>query len=148
MDFRALRLTQEVKKYDSDLFVRRTTGGMLQVCRDRYEWDTYRVDGSTLRALVLKPQVILALTDTWNVNGRPVEWGIEPVMVQLRSMDTWTQEGLFEDMVKRREKKEADKQREFNNNVRAAALDMRPEFAKATNDINASSLGDVKIGGH
>lgn len=136
------RLNEVVKAYDSDLSVIQEPGGMLQVHRtlSRVKGSQYGLKPANLDEY--HPQFLFALTDTWTLFGQPVDWGIEPLMETLRSLDQWNAE-TFEDMVKRRERNKADQERIRDNEFRARAADMRKDFARATNDINTSTLEKV-----
>lgn len=94
----------------------------------------------------LNPQLILSLTHDWKPSGQPVEWGIEPVLERLRSMDSWTDPSMFTRMVSKRERMESDKARSKSNEIRARASDMRQEFARATNDFNTAGMTGRKVG--
>lgn len=140
MDARLRQLNRHIKNYDGDLYVARTEQGMVQVMRKSYRWDEFDFDGKTVKYLRPQPQPILPLTEDWKYSGRPVEWGIEPIMQRLKDMDAWRDDSYFDAMKKRREDKELDEQRIKRNNIRAWAADMRRDFAKSTNDINTSTL--------
>ncbi len=83
---------------------------------------------------------ICALTDNWTLQGKPVDWGIDPVMNRIRDMDLWGSNHSLDKMRERREKLKADKDNSQRNETRAIAADMRKDFARATNDINTASL--------
>lgn len=90
------------------------------------------------------PLFIIALTDNWYLNGSPRNWGVDPVIRRLCEMDQWSKaNSIYDDLKKERERKEELKQREWKNNVKALAYDFRKEFAKATNDVNTSSLEKI-----
>lgn len=143
MDARVKRITEELRHYDRDLYATRITSGMIQVYRNKRRWETYEFEGQTLRVSRPNPLFIFALTDTWTLKGRPVEWGLEPIASKIREMDNWRDDSQFAEMVNRREKKKADQERAFKNDIRARAMDVRSDFAQATNDINTSTLEKV-----
>lgn len=128
---RAQRISEVVKRYDSALYAVAAPKG-IQVHRrlEKYVAPTADVNGSSTQSLF-----ILALTDTWHLSGTPVDWGVEPLMLELRSRDQWNQDRAFDEMIRRREAMEADRIRGRKNQFRAVAADMRREFAEATNDI-------------
>jgi hypothetical protein len=139
MSWRVIRLTQELKKHDKCLFAKQINTGMVQVWRQADKWDASDLSyEETSRSLPM--QFITALTDTWKLDGVPVERGIEPVLNRIRHMDSWNQGSSLDAMRKRREKEKEDKQRQKRNENRAIAADLRKEFAAATNDINTASL--------
>lgn len=136
MSGRAQRISEVVKRYDSALFARWTPKG-IHVMRkvEKYITPLADLEGSSGQHVF-----IMALTDDWNLRGSPVDWGIEPIMMEIRSRDQWALEGEFERMRVRREKMESDRVRERRNQNRAVAADLRKEFARATNDINTAQL--------
>lgn len=139
MDWRVSRLTQELRKYDRTLKAVRTNSGMVQVWREAEHWSAAElIDGESTNS---KPmQFITALTDTWKLDGNPIDLGIEPLMRKIQSMDSWNKEGILDGMRKRREAEDEDRKRQRANENKAIAADMRTEFAAAVNDINTSSL--------
>lgn len=142
MEWSLNRLNQEVKKHDRRLFVIKTASGMKQIWRQADKWDAAdTIDEYDKSSIPI--QLILSLTDTWGANGKPVEWGIEPVIHKLLSMDAWTQVDMLEKMRKGREQEKEDKDRARRNELRAYVADNRREFAKATNHINTSTLAKV-----
>jgi hypothetical protein len=143
MDERVRALTREVKKLDAKLYAYRASNGMIQIHREGDRLEASDFNQSAPELARLNPQFILALTDTWTLQGQPVEWGLEPVLTRLREMDSWNSGFSYEAFTKERDRRNQDKERVKRNNIRAIASDLRKDFAKATNDINTSSF-DVK----
>ena len=114
---------------------------MVQIHRQGDHIGVSDVEGE--EATRLHPQFILALTDTWTLQGQPVEWGMEPIMAKLRSMDSWREDTILDSIVAERERREASKAQTNKNEFRARAYDLRKEFAEATNDINTTGLSRV-----
>lgn len=144
MDYKVIRLTQVLRAYDPLLFAVRI-GPMVQIHRKLDGFKTTNGYQEELLPEDVHPQFILALSDTWKANGNPADWGIEPVMEMIRGMDSWNDEDSYYTMVKRRESESVDKKRSFRNEIRARAHDMRRDFARATNDINTSSLAKTDL---
>lgn len=142
MDFRLKRIDCELKKYDRCLYAVRSGSGMLQVHRKAEHWSAADFV-TTPTAESPYPQLILCLTDTWKYEGKPVEWGLEPLMREIRSRDGWAQALSFEQMLKNRENAERMKKESLQREMRARAYDVRRDFARATNDINTSTLEKV-----
>lgn len=128
---RAERLTQAVRTYDKALYVLQTNTGTYQVWRKEYPKDW---DGLTFSARN-EVQFILALTDDWTLKGKPVEWGIDPLLEKLKEMDAWRDDSYYGQMVKGRERDDANKLSRFKNNARAMAADVRKDVAKAAGDF-------------
>ena len=142
MSGRVRRITEVIRQHDQKLFAH-ASGERVLILRkgDRLAASDY--NQSTPDLARLNPQLVLALTHNWKVDGQPVEWGLDPLMRQLQSMDSWADPDMFRNMVKKRERDSADKERSGQNEFRARAADMRSEFARATNDINTASLAKL-----
>lgn len=144
MDWHVSRLTMEVRKYDERLYAFRASNGMVQILRkpDRLEASDYnQIEPDSAD---LNTQFILALTDNWTLQGKPVEWGLEPVTQRIKELDSWRDPDLTNRMRRGREREKENQERFERSEIRAKALDMRREFAKATNDINTSTLEKVE----
>jgi len=127
---RASRLTQFLRQYDKALYVLKA-GTMLQIWRR--EWPLVR--GLTPVSARPLEQFILAVTDDWTLGGKPVEWGIEPILDQLKFMDSWRDDSYYDRMMRYRENEEKLKQRSKKNNLRALAMDSRRDIAKASEEL-------------
>lgn len=127
---RASRLTQFLRQYDKALYVLKA-GTMLQIWRR--EWPLVR--GLTPVSARPLEQFILAVTDDWTLGGKPVEWGIEPILDQLKFMDSWRDDSYYDRMMRYRENEEKLKQRSKKNNLRALAMDSRRDIAKASDEL-------------
>ena len=84
------KLNQLAKSYDSTLFATGNEGQPLIIWRDMpmYEFSPTGRDGEGYTYAGRSRQFVLALTDTWDMRGRPIEWGWEPVRAQLAAMDS------------------------------------------------------------
>lgn len=137
LEWRALKIAKAIKAHDPRLYVLRTPKGVLQIYREPEQSLGLVPD---ISGSIPTPMLVICLTDTWKWDGRPVDWGIEPIMQRLRAMDSWGDSVSFETMVSNRERAERDEVRQRKNEYRAIAADMRRDFAKATNDINTSTM--------
>jgi len=135
LDWRVIRINQEVRKYDRDLFAYRGGNGAILILRkaNRLEASDYNQTLPNLASL--NPQLVLACTDNWRADGVPCDRGLEPIIEKLRAMDLWSKDGVLDQLRKNREAEEDQRKRTFRNNVGAMAADMRSQFAKATNDF-------------
>lgn len=139
MDCRVKRLTQELRSHDRSLLAIRTNIGMVQVWRKAERWSAAElIEGESDHSDPM--QFITALTDTWKLDGTPVDRGIEPLMRKIQEMDSWNKVGILDELRKKREIAKEDKKRQLDNENKARAYDLRKDFAKAVNDINTSSL--------
>lgn len=138
MSWRTSRITQELKLHDSDLFCKEVNG-CLQIWRKISRWisaDIYSGDS-------FPAQFIFSLTHDWSLSGTPVEWGMEPIMKRVKEMDSWSKQDLLDSMRKKRDRIKDQKEQSIRNDFRARAADLRKDFARATNDINTSTLEKV-----
>lgn len=133
------RLEKELKGYDPELYVLKTPRGMLQVYRQPKDKNEFHLIPDESGS-VSTPMLVLCLTDNWKLDGDPVDHGIEPVMEMIRMMDSWREPDAYGRMLKQREREKEAKDQNFRNDIRARAADLRKDFAKATNDINTSTL--------
>lgn len=143
MDTRLREINRELKSYDRDLYADRIQSGMVQIYRKSVRWESFKYDNFTFHYAKKNPQFILALTDNWLLTGKPAEWGLEPLIQRMKEMDQWRDDGQYARLVKERERQEEDKERSKRNNIRAIASDLRKDFAKATNEINTSTLEKI-----
>lgn len=137
MDWRVRRISKELKKYDKKLYAIRTREGMIQIFREGQRIQDSCYDEQSVDSYILRPfpQFILALTHNWRVTGRPVDWGIEPLMKQMMSMDTWKEDRMYEKLCENREREVEIKKQSEKNEMRALIADSREDFKKAANDL-------------
>jgi SOS response regulatory protein OraA/RecX len=127
MDTRVKSLTRALKAYDYKLFAQRRRDGVICVMRD-----------SELRLSC--PNFIMALTNNWTVEGRPVEWGIEVVINRLKAHDLWNNDTFVTNWLKEEEKETESRDKARRNSIESFLYDFRSQFAKATNDINTGNF--------
>ena len=100
------------------------------------------------------PHYVFSLTEDWSLQGRPVEWGILPIIERLKAIDLWNNGVTAEDVIQNYEEKAEKGKRHLRNNIEAFMSDFRRGFAKATDSVNTSLLpktdlrrqGDKKYG--
>jgi len=131
MQGRVKDVTRAVKQHDPCLYAQETKPGRI---------DLYRKNRESLSP----PHYLMSLTHNWQAEGRPVDWGIEPIMHRLRAMDLWRDDNFVEQFVADNEKEEMSRERSRKNNVESFLYDFRKQFQKATNEINTSTLEKVK----
>lgn len=140
VDWRVKRITQELRKWDRTLFAHRRPDGTIQVLRQAERFSAADALSEAPDLASLRPQFILALTDNWNLTGKAVDMGLEPLMRRIMDMDLWRDPDSVNQMRARRERAERDKQRARRNEIRALAADMRRDFARATDGINTGGM--------
>lgn len=140
---RAKRLTRALQAYDSALFCGQENG-VLNVYRRTKTYEKYDLDGSVLLASKPFRHHVMALTHNWNVSGVPVDWGIEPILCRVKAMDLWNNDlHSAATLIKGYEKAKEIEEKDFRNNVESFLYDFRSQFAKATNDVNTSTLSKM-----
>jgi hypothetical protein len=75
--------------------------------------------------------------------GKPVEWGIEPLLGRLREIDNHNHDVLSR-IWEENETKEQLRKRSQVSDIKAMAYDVRRDFARAVNDVNTSTLEKVE----
>lgn len=134
------RITREIQLHDRDLYCAKDYKGRMSIFRKSYAHDDFWIDDQTvIRSLVFRPQYIMSLTDNWGANGSPVDWGLEPIVRRLREIDSHNRD-LMAEIERNYDKAKESKQRTLENETEAFVKDWRRDFAKATNDINTSTL--------
>lgn len=127
MDSRTKEVNRVVSQYDKYLFAKRENNGAVHIYR------------RTLRPA--DPyHFIMAVTDNWSVHGTPRDWGLEVIIARLTAHDLWKNETILDRLEKEEAKIEESKERYLKNNVESFLYDFRRQFARATNEINTSSL--------
>lgn len=138
------RLTRLVKQHDSCLVVKQNYKGVYQVLRKGTKPVVYDVDGKTLVAIEPIESFVMALTDNWAANGRPVEWGSLPILKRLSEIDLWNSQSFVNDLENYNSKLNKQKDRDFQNKTEDVVREWRPIFAKATDDILVGNLSKDK----
>lgn len=126
---RAYKITKELKKHKSDLFCKLGDDQKLHIYQERFPEDIY----------------VCSLTDNWNKNGEPCDWGILPIINKLKAHDMASDGGVefWNMIVKDYEKNAESKRRDFDNSVESFLYEFRPQFARATNDVNTACLAKL-----
>jgi len=124
MDGRVREVNRVVKNYDRELGAYRDQDGKIHVTR---------TDPKS-RSLVF------SLTDTWQAQGTPREWGLEVIMARLRAIDLWKDETVLDRLELEQQKREEANRRDLSNTTESFLYDFRRQFAKATDCINTGTL--------
>lgn len=130
MSYRLKLLNRNLKSYDRELFA--MTSNSV---------DTEKT--CVFRKSRFGPIFILALTDNWLAHGTPREWGLDPIMRKVSEMDSHRDSSMYDDFCKERDRKKESMMQSYRNDIKAAAYDLRKDFARATNDINTSTLEKI-----
>lgn len=137
---RAERITQEIKLHDRLLYCERREEGKLCIFREGKRVETYHMDcGSVLHFVRPTPHFVFALTDNWKMDGKPVEWGILPIMNRLRANDLWHRD-MASEIITNEENFKRSITRERQNTIESFLLDFRRQFAKTFDGVNTSTM--------
>jgi hypothetical protein len=140
---RAERITREVQAYDRELYCEKNMEGMLCIYRKSKRCESYQLeDGSLLTYVRPAPHLIFALTDTWKVTGRPVEWGVVPILQRLKALDLWNRD-IVGELEQAYDNEEAANARKRKNDTESFLLDFRSQFKKTFNDTRIANM-DMK----
>ncbi len=123
-------IDRAVRRYDAYLFANLEADGAIHIYRKA-------------PFSVSLPHHVFTLTDTWTIHGKPVEWGIEPVLARLKAMDLWKEETEVDRIETNLKKQDETKERDFKNNVESFLKDFRRQFARSTDGINTGSLAKI-----
>ena len=134
-------ITRSLKRYDGDLFCDHNPNGVLCVFRKVKRFvPVCETDGFSLKTLVEAREFVFALTDTWNLRGKPRSWGVDHILNRLREIDLQAQEKFFEAMEEAEEKAAKTKRKDFRNEAEAFWADHRKEFIKATDAVYGTTV--------
>jgi len=127
MDSRVRAINRVVKAHDSALFAQREMNGAIHV---------YRKTSNPADPM----QLVFAVTDNWNVTGKPREWGLTVIEARLQAIDIWKSETVFDRLDEQFKRSEESNERDLKNNIESFLLEFRGQFARATDGINTSGL--------
>lgn len=140
-DSRVNLLTKHLREYDKDLYaIRESSKGMIQVYRKATRPYYFEYEGVNFVALMSNPQYILALTDNWSLTGKPADWGVDQLLLRIRSIDSFNAGKKAEDLIKSYEASQARKDKQRQDDNEAWLRDNRNVFKNAFNEINTSNL--------
>ena len=140
MTYRTRRITKALQTYDRFLYAKEDEKA-IRIFRKCKEYRLEHIDVNTpVFNSIRNDYLVMSLTDTWGVKGKSVDWGIEPIMARIKALDLWNNDNLFSQFFKDEEKDKESRERDFRNNTESFLYDFRSQFAKATNDVNTSSL--------
>lgn len=84
--------------------------------------------------------MIFSLTDTWNVRGRPVPWGIEPVMARIREMDLWRDDSWADRMIEQSAQSEERKAHDRRTMTENYLYENHSRLKRAWGDVNTANM--------
>lgn len=127
MGTRAYRVSKALKEHDVLLYAAEVKEGMIHVFRKS-------------RDLMRPPHFVLALTDNWQANGKPVEYGALVIMARIKAMDLWRDDTIVEALMKENEKASESKSRDRRNSVESFLYDFRDDFKRTFAYTNTSNF--------
>lgn len=137
------RITKELRRHDRELFAMKQMG-QVRVFRRVKRWEMLNFEGNMIGFLKEDPHLVFALTHDWTVKGRPVEWGLLPIMKKIRECDLWGRDTLADELIASYEKASARQERHIKNEAEAFAGEFHSQFKKTFSDVNVSSLDKTK----
>ncbi len=147
MDAREWEMTKHLRAHDKDLICRRSgLDGPYCVLQKSQAWDSYQLgEGATLTYSRPTFNLVFALTDTWTKQGKPRNWGIEPVIQRVKEHRFERHEEQLRELEASYAKAKEASAKDLSNTSEAFLRDFRSQYAKATNDINTSTLEKVDL---
>lgn len=142
MDNREWVLTKHLKGHDRKLFCKRMRSGAYGVFRESVRWETFAYESGVLSYLRPADHFIFALTHDWRSDGKPVDWGIEPVLEKIKASDSH-QRDIAAEAIESYERLKEKKAKQVSSNAEAFFSDYRREFARSTNHLNTSTMEKV-----
>lgn len=135
---RRLRIEKFIKGHDPKLFcVERDA--MITVYREGYAWEPYEFGDSTIYFLRPAHHYVFSLTDNWRKDGKPVEWGLLPILNRLKAIDLWNRD-LAGEVISQTEKYNETFERDKRNSIESFFYEFRSQFKKVFSDTNVSNL--------
>jgi hypothetical protein len=136
-------ITRELQNYDGQLFAKRVQG-RIDVMRKGHRMEYCgQLDDGALYHSRRADHYIFSLTENWSVSGKPVDWGILPILARLKAIDCWSRDDFMQELEESYEKNKKSKERDFSNTVESFMYEFRSAFKKTFNDINTSTLPKI-----
>lgn len=137
------KITRAIKFHDRELYCARNKQDIMCIYREIISYEKYFLgEKEWLLFSKSSPYFVFALTHNWKTNGRPVDWGIEPIMARLKAMDLWRRD-VAEDLIREYEKDEASLVRDRDNSMESFLYEFRDQFKKTFSDVNTSNLSKI-----
>ncbi len=140
MDSEVKRYNRFIKRYEPELKAHRSKDGIIRVSHFEPTWMPYDVDGETLLAITINPYLVFSMTDTWGAQGRPVEWGLEPLYWKLRELGYEVKDQVMADFDRQRARAEQSKENSRRNLFEDVAYGMRDDLKRTLSDVNTASM--------
>lgn len=134
------KITEEVRKYDRELYCKRNTEGKPCVYRKSQRWEHYDLGfGKTLLYSRPADHYVFALTHNWKPTGYEVDWGLLVISERLKAMDLWKRD-VAKDLIETYEKDKKSNERAHSNNIEGFLYEYHSQFKKTFNDINTANM--------
>lgn len=137
--WRERQITRAVQGYDTELYAKKGYEDRIDIFRKVYRYETYDCGEFLLTRAVEEPYRVFSLTDTWTPWGKPREWGIEPILARLRSIDLWKRD-VGGEVIAANEKIKESQDRSRKNELEAFLYDNKRVFQRALDGVNTSIL--------
>lgn len=124
-----------LKRYDESLFVQRNADGVLCVFKHSKRFmRVCEAEGYRLLNLVKSKEYVFALTDTWGINGKPRDYGVDDVVDHLKKIDSLANARFLEEAEERNAQSEKSKKRALRNEMEAFWSHERNRFKRAIDE--------------
>ena len=134
-------LNKALKAHDRTLYARQSKDGVVRVYQRTKSWvEIYRDEFKSVKTLCDGEWHVCSLTDTWAANGKPQEWGIEPVMDHIRRNSLEYRDNLLREIEQEQERRSESRARDVRNISEAVAFEMREDMKHAFKDVLTHSM--------
>lgn len=136
---------QALKRYDSDLFVDRNQDGVLCVFKTQKRFEPVcETDGFRILNLREGKDFVCAITDTWGLNGRQRDYGIDDLLNHIQKIDSLANAKFLEDVDAANAKVDEARDRTLKNEMQGMLAYEKKRFQRAFDEIAPISKGMSK----
>jgi hypothetical protein len=141
---RVERISSAVQSHDWKLYCAKDIAGKLCIFRKSQRVETFYLDDTTvIHSVRPAPHFVMALTHNWKANGIPVDWGLEPILARVKSLDLWNRD-IVSDLEVQEEKHLESCERDRKNKTEDFLHEFRSDFKRTFSDVNTSTLDKKK----
>lgn len=134
-------LNKALKMHNRSLYVRRCKDGVMRVFQAVKQSRVHWLDETTpLVEYYDSEWLVCPLTHNWSANGRPVEWGIEPILNHIKFGSPENDSVRSEEFEKQQKHNEWLKESDSKDKHLNAAEDFYDSAKRAWSDIRYSNM--------
>lgn len=137
MDWELTKINSELRHYDRLLYAVRDGRGVIQIWRQgKRIHDSMVPDNIHLSELPCPyPQYLFSITHNFDLNGTPVEMGLELLMHHVKKMDSWNRPRMIREMSEERENRDRMNKEQRSREFYDIAKDARRDIARVADQI-------------